>query len=546
MREWRRGLLLAAVVLVVHGPCLRFGYTWLDDHKLVAESIPLLRDPAFALEAFRDDVFLSSIGSGFYRPLMTLSFMPAAILSGAAPFLHHATSLLVHLAGVLLAWGLLRAMIGGRTAPLLAALLFAVHPAIAQAVAWIPGRNDSLMAVFLLISFLAFLRHRRDGKVSTLAMHLVAWLLALLTKETAIVLPLACLGYLWIVEGVRPAAAPRLRVALAWIPVGLVFLAVRTAVVGWPRGFSGGTPLTSIVSSLKAFLITTGHVVLPSGLSVYPTVGPGVPWMGLIATAILATLVIGAKGEDRPRTLFGAAWYLLFLLPTVAKPTAGAERDVLDHRVYTSLVGALLVIPYARVRQAVPRRAAFTTAIVAIVIFSLVTLAYEQSFRDDRIFWRTAAATPNAWAFVLNNLGSSYFRQEKYAMAETAWRAAESRNPNERLVHANLGLLAERAGDVDTAAEEFRKELAVNPQDYAAHVKLGAIWYRRGRIDDAVALWAEARALRPRDAAAYEMLLRYCLESGDRDRAEALLSAARRFDVVLPPELVGAVRAAGL
>jgi Flp pilus assembly protein TadD len=130
-------------------------------------------------------------------------------------------------------------------------------------------------------------------------------------------------------------------------------------------------------------------------------------------------------------------------------------------------------------------------------------------------------------------------------MAEKTWRAAERRGPSERLVHANLGLLYERAGDTPRAAEQFRRELEVNPRDYAAHIRLGAILYRNGTVPAALALWDEARGLRPRDPSAYTMLLRHFLEVGDRDGAAAMLRLAREHRVALPRDLLEALGGAG-
>ena len=70
------------------------------------------------------------------------------------------------------------------------ALIFAVHPALNQAVAWIPGRNDSLLALFVLASALAFVRYVENRNWQWLGAYLALSLAALLTKESAVLLPL--------------------------------------------------------------------------------------------------------------------------------------------------------------------------------------------------------------------------------------------------------------------------------------------------------------------------------------------------------------------
>ncbi len=76
-----------------------------------------------------------------------------------------------------------------------AALLFAVHPAAVQTVAWVPGRSDGLMAVFALASLLAWLHFDRSGSRLALGAHLALMAAALLSKETAIALVPVAIGY---------------------------------------------------------------------------------------------------------------------------------------------------------------------------------------------------------------------------------------------------------------------------------------------------------------------------------------------------------------
>src|SRR5437879_296672 len=77
----------------------------------------------------------------------------------------------------------------------LSALIFVVHPVLTQAVVWIPGRNDSLLAVFGLLSILCFIKYAEEGKLSQLLLHFLFLIISLLTKETAISIPLICIAY---------------------------------------------------------------------------------------------------------------------------------------------------------------------------------------------------------------------------------------------------------------------------------------------------------------------------------------------------------------
>jgi len=69
-----------------------------------------------------------------------------------------------------------------------ASLLYAVHPVFAFTEAWIPARGDILLTVWALFSFLHFMRWKKHGKTTSLIFHFTGFALALLSKETAVML----------------------------------------------------------------------------------------------------------------------------------------------------------------------------------------------------------------------------------------------------------------------------------------------------------------------------------------------------------------------
>jgi hypothetical protein len=71
-------------------------------------------------------------------------------------------------------------------------LIFGLHPTHAEAVAWVSGVTEPLFVVFLLSSYLFYLKRRDDpghGR-GYLAGALVFYAFACLSKETAVILPL--------------------------------------------------------------------------------------------------------------------------------------------------------------------------------------------------------------------------------------------------------------------------------------------------------------------------------------------------------------------
>src|SRR5580700_7456489 len=120
--------LAALAAVVVHGRCVTFGFTGLDDRDLVVDDAPFLSSPGSLLRAFgRSYMHVVDRGHGYYRPLVTASFAIDARWSGTHPFGYHATNVLLHAAASALLFVLLRALAIRPRAALGGALVFAVN-----------------------------------------------------------------------------------------------------------------------------------------------------------------------------------------------------------------------------------------------------------------------------------------------------------------------------------------------------------------------------------------------------------------------------------
>ena len=128
-----------------------------------------------------------------WHPLTWMSHMADYRLFGNNPMGHHLVNLLFHMANTLLLFLLLTRMTGSLWRSGLVASLFAVHPLHVEPVVWACCQPDLLAAGLSLLSLLcleAFLGSTPRWKRGlALAAALTAFLLALLSKESAFGLP---------------------------------------------------------------------------------------------------------------------------------------------------------------------------------------------------------------------------------------------------------------------------------------------------------------------------------------------------------------------
>jgi Flp pilus assembly protein TadD len=210
-RDW---ICLAAILLVttvVHARGLH-GELVYDDKLLIA------RNPQIASLANLPRIFTSGYWDfldvreaqhiAYWRPLTSILQALVWPFAGTWSLPYHVLNLVAHLgaatAAYLIVWRL-----GSTWLAAASALLFALHPAHVESVAWISALNDPLFGCLALFWIERFLAWRARGSRGIPLVALACFALALLAKEvTATLLPqLVLLDLLFPAPGPAPAAS---------------------------------------------------------------------------------------------------------------------------------------------------------------------------------------------------------------------------------------------------------------------------------------------------------------------------------------------------
>jgi hypothetical protein len=231
----------------------------------------------------------------FYRPVVNLTFAVDYWLWGLNPFGYHLTNILLHGVAAALVVGTVRSLTASSRVGAFTGILFAIHPLSVDTVPAISRRQDILLAIFGLLTLWLFVESlRREETSRRLRIGAsVAYALALLSKETAIVLgPLVFLWALFQQPSLRrPRAYWRaIRTVLPLAGVAVVYLAVRIAVLGGIGGYSRSPSLaTMLLIPVKYVLALTypahtfgalGDIFLPLLLAV--TLGVPIVYLTLL------------------------------------------------------------------------------------------------------------------------------------------------------------------------------------------------------------------------------------------------------------------------
>src|SRR5262249_18872104 len=139
-----------------------------------------------------------------YWPVFNTALWVQWRMWGLNPTGYHVVNVLLHVCTALLLWRLLEQL--AIPGAFLAALLFVVHPVNVESVAWISQLKDLLALLFSLVSIACYLRadatllteEKRPISYGWYALSIAAYAVAMLSKGSAVVVPVILAGIIWL------------------------------------------------------------------------------------------------------------------------------------------------------------------------------------------------------------------------------------------------------------------------------------------------------------------------------------------------------------
>jgi tetratricopeptide (TPR) repeat protein len=393
----------------------------------------------------------------------------------------------------------------------LAGLIFAIHPVNVESVAWITERKNTLPMVFYCVSILFFLNYEKDRLNRWYFLSLFAYLLALLSKTSVVMLPFVLLACAWWQQGrlgkkdvLRSIPFFALSLTLGLLTVwfqynvaigeGVVrdhsFLE-RLAIAGWAVWFY----------LYKAFTPINLSFIYPRWRLEGPLLLSYLPLFALLGLLLLFWKY--RKGWGRP-FCFSLGYFVVTLFPVLGFFDINFMRYsfVTDHWQYTSIIGVIALVvglgswlsnrwPHK------PRQLAAIAAVFVVGLLSVFTWNRCYVFRDLEPLWRdTISKNPKAW-MAHNNLGTLLARQGKIKEAIDHCREALRINPRHAYVHGALAEALAADGRLEEATYHYLQGVKLKPDFFELHNDLGLTLEKQGKVNKAEHHYAEAVRINP-------------------------------------------------
>ena len=463
------------------------------------------------------------MGGLLYRPTYRLWQAVNAQLFGLVLPWWHLTSLLLHIAVVVLVFLLGIRLLKDRWTAALAAVLFAVHPIHAESVVYVTASTDLLVTLFSLVSVLAYCRFREDGAAAIYyACSIFSAALAMFSKETAAMLPWLLVAYeaLRDTPSWKPQGWRRFAWTLPFFGVVAAYAAVRTLLFGFGTGSGpGGNRLATFLDIPLVALVYLRNLVWPFRLSFFYPAQWGSQWTVARAIGLVVVMI--------------AAIYLWRLF----RGQSGVRLQLLWAAI---LPIPALVVVYSFVRENwVHDRHMYFTSIPICLIAAALLL-------DSR--WPAKYSVPVATATATILLASLVMQVPRFADDATIYATAIEVAPRSFLAHSYYAQSLWNYGRTDEALREFELVTKLSPQSANAHERYGAALAQLGRNGEAraefdVALACpqgppESRALLLSEAAQLELKRADFPEAAEHAREAAELAPdALNYHAVLAEAL---------
>lgn len=529
-------LWLALVVVLLYAGSARFGFTELDDSIFIRDFQQYNENLANLATSFHRGVF-DPTNDTYYRPLFLDSMLLNYQFSEQAPAGYHIVNLLFHLLSVTLLYQLFRRLSIKQWQAFVLTLLFAVHPVLVQAVAWIPGRNDTMLAIFLLSFWICALDYTETGKIKWLAGSILALLLAFFTKETAVVgAPVAFV--LLVMWQRKNWLDKKLLIQYgSWLAVLLIWLGVRSAATLKSSPLAIAQIAQDFMGRLPLIIQYLGKIFLPFNLSVFPVIEDTVYYYGIIAIVLLIAIILLAKDKDARKIAAGFIVFALLLLPVLIVPKALNEQTF-EHRLYLPVIGILMFIPQTiLMKNNWNEKKVFYGFLAAAVVFCVLNYRQQQFFSDPLTFWKEAQRSSPSSAYATMMYGA---RIEDQAEGAKLFRKAYTLNPKEKYLNYYYGVMLQKEDSVLQSEPYLLAEKKISDY-YECDFYLARVAMEKRDMQSAIGYLERYLTRDPANPQANNNLLLLYLDTHQKTKAEAQAKHMTETGMPVPAEVTNRI-----
>lgn len=355
-------------------------------------------------------------------------------------------------------------------------------------------------------------------------LHFFFFLLALFTKENAIMFIPLLLFYLYFVYKKKLLRKDYLILSTGYFLCLVPWFILRH----WALSYNiDRTPfsfkINTIFQNSPLFIQYISKSVLPFNLSVMTTVADTNYTIGILAIGLILAGILLSKKKNSLFILFGACWFLLFLTPSLISSFNG-----LEHRAYLPLVGMIFIISQFDIIKAPgltnnSNHGKMGIALLSLifVVFSYISFKRLPLFKNRFTFDESAMRSSPQALLPCLYLAAHYEQEKMYTQAIDAYKEGLKRDSAYDLTYLNMAGDYICLNNYKDAEKILKLALRRNPANSTATFNLGLVVFQGDtNYKEGVRLWKKAIALDSDFAQPYKVLSEYYQATGDSANAK--------------------------
>ncbi len=484
----------------------------------------------------------AGITDNYWRPLLLVSFATDYAVGGLEPFFYHFQNFAWHLAASILVFLVGIKLFRNKTAGLVAALLFLVHPLQTEAVTYAAGRADPMHTALMLGSIYLLFRHIESKKYQSLAWSLVLFILSLLAKERAIVLPVILALSLFLVplDGYIRTWKQKLLLLSPYVAIAGLYAMARMTVLHFADTFDPGvtTILQGTTPWEKALVFLAGigtyaklivwpdRLYMEKSLPLPDSILDPMVIFGAVILALSAFLIFSSFKRKKLITFCFLAFFATLLPSMYVYPVQGL---LYEHWLYPAFPWLFLGIGIGssayldgtkRLRKISPVLRASITCVV-IVAFGIRTIVRNSDWQNPIRFYEKNVALGGVSARVYTNLGMAYDDAHLPGKAILTYRDAIELSGNTLFQPwFDMGNTLTQQKRTDEALDAYRHSIEINPRFIAASLNSAKIYADRKDFGAAINILKNAEGSNPNQPSLLSAIAIISVNAGDFGTAE--------------------------
>jgi tetratricopeptide (TPR) repeat protein len=461
-----------------------------------------------------------------YRPLQMITYILDYSFWRFDVRGYHLTNILLHILVGLSIYRLINILFTDNLLAALCSILFVVHPIHTEAVAYISGRSDPLALLFLLLCFIFYIKYYHTERISFYILMLLTYILALLSRETSLILPLLLLLYHYYFKKKVKSNAFLSILGIVFVYILLRITVFRDLLAGYNTTLLQRIPgfFVAITNYLRIlFLPVDLHMEYGNKLFYFSQP------QAMLGIFILLSLmfVIFSKRNSNKLLSFSLSWFLISLLPISNLYPLNAYMA--EHWLYIPSIGFFLIL--AKLICYIFRDKNFKLlagvfAVLLVFFHSYLTIKQNSYWQEPIIFYeRTLVYNPES-PRIYNNLANEYNLIGKYEKAIALYEKAIELSPAYVDAYNNFAATYRDLGKQEKTIAFFEKAIAINPRYMQTYINLAITYLRIGKYEKAIPLYEKAIELNPSSAQTYNNLAVAYNYLGKYEKAIALYEKA--------------------